>query len=191
MGAVFQELGDVEPCADFGLHCSLRFVYLGAFHEVGDYASGAVMKKEMPCGADYFQVKGPWSGIDDVSIEALLKMIRTIIVLACIPFGVAVSVAQTSGPDDTSGLLTNPVFKKHCVKCHGKNAEGRRFGGPSLSSDEVAALTIEDVRNVITNGKGRMPRHRGKLRDEESNELARQIKALRGPVSSRELDRLP
>jgi mono/diheme cytochrome c family protein len=138
------------------------------------------MKKKCHVVWNYFQVKGPWSGFDVGSIEALLKMIRTITVLACIPFGVAVSVAQTLSSDDTSGLLTNSVFKKHCVKCHGKTAEGRRFGGPSLSSGEVAALTVEDVRNIITNGKGRMPRHRGKLRNEEINELARQIKALRG-----------
>src|SRR5690242_7274150 len=38
--------------------------------------------------------------------------------------------AQSTAPQ----LTANPIFEKHCAKCHGKTAEGRHFGGPSLLS---------------------------------------------------------
>ena len=75
-------------------------------------------------------------------------------------------------------LIANPVFQKNCAKCHGKTAEGRHFGGPSLVSDKTGAVSDDDLRNLITNGKGRMPKYASKLTPEEINTLVLQIKAL-------------
>jgi mono/diheme cytochrome c family protein len=90
-------------------------------------------------------------------------------------FAPGVLSAQTSA-DAT--LIANPVFQKNCAKCHGKTAEGRRFGGPSLVSDKTGAASDDDLRNLITNGKGRMPKYASKLTPEEINTLVEQIKAL-------------
>ena len=87
------------------------------------------------------------------------------------PFAVA-----RNPPDAT--LTTNPVFEKNCAKCHGKNAEGRHFGGPSLVSDKTAAASADDLRTIINNGKGHMPKYAGKLAPEEINTLVQQIKDL-------------
>lgn len=84
--------------------------------------------------------------------------------------------AQTS-PSDT-GLTTNPVYEKHCAKCHGKTAEGRHFGGPSLASEKAAGAPADDLRNIITNGKGHMPKFTGKLTPGEIDTLVEQIQAL-------------
>jgi len=51
------------------------------------------------------------------------------------------------------GSAREPVYVKDCAKCHGKTAEGRHFGGPSLISDKPGRIT-RDLRNVIANGKG-------------------------------------
>jgi mono/diheme cytochrome c family protein len=64
------------------------------------------------------------------------------------------------------------------AKCHGKPAEGRHFGGPSLISDKTAATSTADLRNIITNGKGRMPNYASKLTSEEIDTLIQQIKTL-------------
>jgi len=88
----------------------------------------------------------------------------------------ATASAQT--PPAESGLLANPVYVKDCAKCHGKTAEGRHFGGPSLVSDKVAAASTEDLRNIIVNGKGHMPKFTGKLTTEEIETLVRQTQAL-------------
>jgi mono/diheme cytochrome c family protein len=88
----------------------------------------------------------------------------------------AATLAQA--PPSSATLTTNPVFEKHCAKCHGKTAEGRHFGGPSLVSVKVHAASSDDLRNLITNGKGRMPKFAGKLTSEEIDTLVQQIKAL-------------
>jgi mono/diheme cytochrome c family protein len=77
-----------------------------------------------------------------------------------------------------ASLLTNPTFQKNCAMCHGKTAEGRHFGGPSLVSDKVSAMSDDELRAVITNGKGRMPKYAGKLTPQEISTLVEQIKVL-------------
>jgi mono/diheme cytochrome c family protein len=108
--------------------------------------------------------------------EVFLKA-HLIIIAACIFFVTSTAFAQEQPA--AGGLLTNPVFKKNCVKCHGKTAEGRKFGGPSLASGKVAVMSAGDVRNTISNGRGRMPKHAGKLTSEEIDTLAQEIKALK------------
>jgi mono/diheme cytochrome c family protein len=70
------------------------------------------------------------------------------------------------------------VFRQNCAKCHGKTAQGRHFGGPPLISDKISAASDDELRNIMTNGKGRMPKYTGKLTPEEIDTLVEQIKAL-------------
>ena len=101
--------------------------------------------------------------------------ILVVIVSCCALFASVTVLAQTM---TDAGLATNPIYKKNCAKCHGKAAEGRHFGGPSLISDKTRAASDDDLRNVISNGKGRMPKYTGKLTPEEISTLVEQIKAL-------------
>ena len=91
-------------------------------------------------------------------------------------FVVGAALAQT--PSSGTQLTENLVYKKDCAKCHGKTAEGRHFGGPSLISDKTAAASVEDLRNIMANGKGRMPKYAGKLTPEEIDNLVQQIRVL-------------
>jgi mono/diheme cytochrome c family protein len=100
----------------------------------------------------------------------------TFSIFACfLLFASSTLFAQTEAG---ANLLANPVFKQNCAKCHGKTAEGRHFGGPSLVSDNVSARPDDDLRTIIINGKGRMPKYAGKLKPEEISTLVEQIKAL-------------
>jgi mono/diheme cytochrome c family protein len=74
-----------------------------------------------------------------------------------------------------ASLTSDPVYDKNCAKCHGKTAEGRHFGGPSLVTSKLSA---EESKAIIANGKGRMPKYAGKLTDEQITALAAEIKAL-------------
>ena len=91
----------------------------------------------------------------------------------------ALTAAYAQNPLSEATLTANPVFQKQCAKCHGKTAEGRHFGGPSLVSGKNVANATDDLRNIITNGKGRMPKFANKLTPEETDTLVQQIKALR------------
>ena len=101
---------------------------------------------------------------------------RLTIAVCFLLFVLTPAFAQTPPADTT--LIANPVFQANCAKCHGKTAEGRHFGGPSLISDKAAATSTADLHNVITNGKGRMPKYASKLTSEEIDTLVQQIKTL-------------
>jgi mono/diheme cytochrome c family protein len=107
-----------------------------------------------------------------------VKIYPLTIAMCVTSFVVTAALAQTS-PSGTK-LIENPLYKKECAKCHGKTAEGRHFAGPSLISDKTAAASVDDLRNVIANGKGRMPKYAGKLTSEEIDSLVQQIRAVNG-----------
>lgn len=88
----------------------------------------------------------------------------------------APAIVSAHPPSDAS-LTANPVFEKHCAKCHGKTAEGRHFGGPAIISEKVAAASADDLTRTIKNGKGHMPKYANKLKPEEIDTLVQQIKA--------------
>ncbi len=90
---------------------------------------------------------------------------------------VAVTAAYAQTPLSNTSLTENPVFRKNCAKCHGKTAEGRHFGGPSLVSEKTSAASTDELRNIITNGKHHMPKYAGKLTAEEIDTLVQKIKA--------------
>jgi mono/diheme cytochrome c family protein len=101
--------------------------------------------------------------------------ISRLAVAACFVLSTLSVSAQTPPADAT--LTTNPVYEKNCAKCHGKTAEGRHFGGPSLIAEKATAASADDLRNIITNGQGRMPKYTGKLTAEEIDTLVQQIKS--------------
>lgn len=74
-------------------------------------------------------------------------------------------------------LAESSLYRKSCAKCHGKTAAGRHFGGPSLISEKTTSKSEEDLRNIITEGKGRMPKFGAKLSSTEIDTLVGQIRA--------------
>jgi mono/diheme cytochrome c family protein len=95
--------------------------------------------------------------------------------LSYLLFSYGSMLAQSSPP---ATLTANPVFQKNCAKCHGKTGEGRHFGGPSLISDKTSKASSDELRDIISNGKARMPKYAGKLSAEEIDTLVAQIKAM-------------
>jgi mono/diheme cytochrome c family protein len=89
----------------------------------------------------------------------------------------AFTAASAQAPPSDARLTESPVFQKNCAKCHGKSAEGRHFGGPSLVSEKTTAASADELREIITNGKHHMPKYSGKLTPEEINTLVQEIKA--------------
>ena len=109
-------------------------------------------------------------------MRLVLKIFLLTIATAFPLLALTTTFAQT--PPTDAGLLANPIYAKSCAKCHGKTAEGRHFGGPSLISEKTAATSTEDMSNIIANGKGHMPKFAGKLTAEEIETLVRQTQAL-------------
>ncbi len=102
--------------------------------------------------------------------------ISPLAITACCLFSALLTASAQTPPSDAT-LTTNPVFDKNCARCHGKTAEGRHFHGPTLISEKATAASADDLRGIITNGKGHMPKYTGKLTPEEIDTLVQQIKA--------------
>jgi mono/diheme cytochrome c family protein len=98
-------------------------------------------------------------------------------IAACSLF-LTIAAAFAQNPQPGTSLTANPVFEKNCAKCHGKTAEGRHFGGPSLISGKIAGASPDDLRTTINDGKGHMPKYAGKLTADEIETLVQQIEAL-------------
>lgn len=103
-----------------------------------------------------------------------MKTFRAVLIAASGFVAIAAAVAQT--PSDAT-LTSNSVYTKDCAKCHGKTAEGRHFGGPALISDKAAAMSGDDLRKIIADGKGHMPKFAGKLSADEIDTLVKQVQA--------------
>jgi len=93
---------------------------------------------------------------------------------AILSLGLASNAPNARAEDS---LTQNPVYQTNCSKCHGKTAEGRFMAGPSLASEKTKALSPDDVRNIISKGKHRMPKFEGKLSSSDIDALVDQIKA--------------
>ena len=104
-----------------------------------------------------------------------MKISRLTVAIGFVSFTLPAVFAQT--PSSEMTLTGNPVFQKNCTKCHGKTAEGRTFGGPSLVSDRATATSADELRAVITDGKHHMPKYAGKLTPEQIDILVQQIKS--------------
>ena len=94
------------------------------------------------------------------------KICRIAVFAASFLFCAFPLLAQNSTP--VTGLTSNPAYEKNCSHCHGKNAGGRKFGGPSLISIKVASASDDELRTIIADGKGHMPKYQGKLTPEEA-----------------------
>lgn len=105
-----------------------------------------------------------------------MKTIRVAIAIYAIcllPIGVS-----AQAPDSDASLIHNPVYQKNCEKCHGKAATGDTLLDRRSHRKKVTAASSDDLRNLISNGKGHMPKFAGKLTPEEIDQLVAQIKAL-------------
>ena len=109
----------------------------------------------------------------DMRVDLKISRLNIAVCTLCL-FPIA-GHSQTAPAEAT--LVANPVYEKNCAKCHGKTAEGRHFGGPSLVTEKTTATAADDLRNIITSGKGHMPKFTGKLTLEEIDTLVQQIKA--------------
>ena len=51
------------------------------------------------------------------------------------------------------------------------------MAGPSLVAEKATAMSTDELHNVITNGKHRMPKFEGKLQPSEIDALVQQIQS--------------
>jgi cytochrome c6 len=90
---------------------------------------------------------------------------------------VAFIVSVNGFADSASAAL----FKSKCVMCHGPDgagsAMGQKLGVKSYKSAAVQKQSDADLKNAITNGKGKMPAYKS-LTPEQVDGLVKYVREL-------------
>lgn len=78
---------------------------------------------------------------------------------------------------------TTKVYAKNCVLCHaadgsGSSPSGKALGAKDLASTEVQKKSDEDLTEVVSKGKGKMPAFGKKISADEIKGLVMYIRAL-------------
>ncbi len=76
------------------------------------------------------------------------------------------------------------LFKKSCAPCHGPTgngdtAMGKKLGVKALNSAEAQKLTDEQLKQVISKGKGKMPSFGGKFTPDQLKAVIAFIRTLK------------
>lgn len=94
-------------------------------------------------------------------------------------FGALVFPATMLGASKGNATAGKQVFTAHCQMCHGDHGQGNQALGkmlgatiPALSSKQVQDLTDAQIRQVIENGKLKMPPVKGISSSDIDNVIA-------------------
>jgi cytochrome c6 len=76
------------------------------------------------------------------------------------------------------------VYKTKCAVCHGADGKGDTAVGKSmklrdLGSADVQKQTDEQLIDITTNGKGKMPAYKGKLTDAQIKDVVAYIRTFK------------
>ena len=76
------------------------------------------------------------------------------------------------------------TFKAKCAMCHGADGKGATAMGKTLNlrdlgSADVQAQSDADLTNIVTNGKGKMPKYDGKLTTDQIADVVKYLRTLK------------
>jgi len=76
------------------------------------------------------------------------------------------------------------TFKAKCAMCHGADGKGDTGMGKSLKLRDLGSADVQsqsdaDLSNIITNGKGKMPKYDGKLTPDQINDVVKFLRTLK------------
>lgn len=76
------------------------------------------------------------------------------------------------------------TFKSKCAMCHGADGKGQTAMGKTLNlrdlgSADVQSMSDADLTNIVTNGKGKMPKYDGKLTKDQISDAVKFIRTLK------------
>lgn len=97
-----------------------------------------------------------------------------------------------AGADGTAGQKT---FESKCAQCHGKDAKGSEkmakvlkvdLADVNLTGEKATKASAPDLGKIVTEGKKKMPKFKGKLSDDQIKEVVAYVKSLQGGAAGGE-----
>lgn len=76
------------------------------------------------------------------------------------------------------------TFKGKCAMCHGADGKGSTAMGKTLNLRDLGSADVQgqsdaDLTNIVTNGKGKMPKYDGKLTKDQIADVVKYIRSLK------------
>ena len=103
-----------------------------------------------------------------------LKVFATMTAIAVV-FLLALS-AQAQNASET-------IYKAKCATCHGADgtgsAMGTKMGAHDLAAAAVQGMSDTELTDIITNGKGKMPKYGASLKPEDTKGLVAYIRTFK------------
>lgn len=95
---------------------------------------------------------------------------------------IALVLVSSVGIASAEGAGKN-IFASKCSICHGPDGSGKTSMGKALNIADLHSATVQkmsdaDLKNVITNGKNKMPAFKGKLTDAQMGDVLAYIRTL-------------
>lgn len=103
------------------------------------------------------------------------SLIRAVLVISAFAMLFSTFSLADSGGD---------TFKAKCAMCHGADGKGATGMGKSLGLRDLGSADVQgqsdaDLTNIVTNGKGKMPKYDGKLTKDQINDVVKYIRTLK------------
>ena len=104
------------------------------------------------------------------------RVIRASIVLMALAFVFSTfSFAADTGAD---------VFKAKCAACHGADGKGETTMGKNLKLKDLGSAEVQkksdaELTTLISDGKKPMPAYKGKLTDDEIQQVVKYVRTLK------------
>ena len=95
---------------------------------------------------------------------------------------------------DTTVDPGKKIFEGKCAQCHGKDAKGVAKMAKVLKVDpvnidltrpEAVTMTSDDLEAIVTNGKNKMGKYKGKLTADQIKEVVAYLKTLQDASQSK------
>jgi len=100
-----------------------------------------------------------------------MKVTRLVLVLAIL--GMILVPLHSFAADGAA------VYKAKCASCHGPDGAGQTSIGKSMKLKDLKEAVPADVKNVVENGKGKMPSYKSKLAADELDAVVTYVKSLK------------
>ncbi len=118
-----------------------------------------------------------------------MRNILKLVVLAAVVMA-GIFMVTTRGTEATSAPIgeaksddmasPRSLYVRNCASCHGSNGKAQTRLGRKLQADDLTTSTasLSKVTRVITNGRGKMPSFKRRLKTAEIAQIAGYVKSL-------------
>ena len=78
---------------------------------------------------------------------------------------------------------TQDLYKLKCQGCHGVDGKataiGKKLGAKDFQDPDVAKMSEDELEKITKDGKNKMPAYKGKLTDQQIDDLVKYIKQMK------------